>query len=305
MRRSLWVLLLISAVIALASCAAYEKSNKQRQVASVVAFLYPGAQEVPPPPDQVAVIKVPFRIGVAFVPDTADPTFRLPESERLRLAGLVRDAFAKYPFISQIEPVPSLYLEPGGGFANLDRIASLLRLDVIALISYDQVQHADANQWSMLYWTLVGAYVIQGDRYDVMTAVETAVFDIRSRQLLMRAAGTSNLKGSATMVGFSEASRTARNQSFEQALNMMIGSLHGEVKAFRERAPKDPRIRLELPPGYDPNATRPPSPAQPTTPPAGVKPGTGFPKPSCARIATSRASIACAAAGLSWSSPWA
>ncbi len=266
MRRGLWSLLLVSAVIALASCAAYEKSNKQRQVASVVAFLYPGAQEVPPAPDQVAVIKVPFRIGVAFVPDTADPTFRLPESERLRLAGLVRDAFAKYPFISQIEPVPSLYLEAGGGFANLDRIASLLRLDVVALISYDQVQHADANQWSMLYWTLVGAYVIQGDRYDVMTAVETAVFDVRSRQLLMRAAGTSNVKGSATMVGFSEASRTARNQSFEQALNMMIGNLHGEVKAFRERAPKDPRIRLELPPGYDPNATRPPVATQPAVP---------------------------------------
>jgi hypothetical protein len=70
------------------------------------------------------------------------------------------------------------------------------------------------------------------------------------------------------MVGFTEASRTARNQSFEQALNMMIGSLHGEVKAFRERAPKDSRIKLELPPGYDPNATRPPVASQPTTPPA-------------------------------------
>ena len=37
----------------------------------------------------------------------------------------------------------------------------------------------------------------------------------------------------------------------------MISKLHGEVKAFRERAPKDPAIRLVLPPGYDPNGTRP------------------------------------------------
>ncbi len=103
-------------------------------------------------------------------------------------------------------------------------MASLLRLDVIALISYDQVQHADASEWSMLYWTLVGAYVVHGDRYDVMTAVETAVFDVRSRHLLMRAAGTSNVKGSATMIGFTETSRAARNQSFEQAVNMMIGA---------------------------------------------------------------------------------
>jgi rhombotail lipoprotein len=266
MRRSFGAVLLVSVALALSACASYEKSNRQRQVASVVSFLYPGSQEVPPPSDTVAVIKVPFRIGVAFVPDTADPTFRLPESERLRLAGLVRDAFAKYPFISQIEAVPSLYLEPGGGFANLDRVASLLRLDVIALISYDQVQHADASEWSMLYWTLVGAYVVHGDRYDVMTAVETAVFDVRSRHLLMRAAGTSNVKGSATMIGFTETSRAARTQSFEQAVNMMISSLHGEVKAFRERAPRDPKIRLDLPPGYDPNAVRPaPTPAPPAS----------------------------------------
>ena len=37
----------------------------------------------------------------------------------------------------------------------------------------------------------------------------------------------------------------------------MISKLHGEVKAFRERAPQDPAIRLVLPPGYDPNGTRP------------------------------------------------
>ncbi len=260
MRRPLSTFLMLAAALALAACAATDKSNKQRQVASVISFLYPGSQEVPPAPDAVAVLKVPFRIGVAFVPDTADPTFRLPESERLRLAGLVRDAFAKYPFISQIETVPSLYLEPGGGFANLDRVAAMLRLDVIALISYDQVQHADASEWSMLYWTLVGAYVIRGDRYDVMTAVETAVFDVRSRQLLMRAAGTSNVKGSATMVGFTESSRAARTQGFEEAVNGMIASLHGEVKAFRERAPKDPKVRLELPPGYNPDAVRSASP---------------------------------------------
>jgi rhombotail lipoprotein len=257
MRRFLGFLLILTAALGLIGCASSEKSNRQRQVASVVSFLYPGSQEVPPTPNTVAVIKVPFRIGVAFVPDTAEPTFRLPESERLRLAGQVREAFAGYPFISQIEAVPSLYLEPGGGFANLDRVASLLRLDVIALISYDQVQHADASEWSMLYWTLVGAYLVKGDRYDVMTAVETAVFDVRSRRLLMRAAGTSNVKGSATMVGFTEASRSARTRGFEEAVNAMITSLHGEVKAFRERAPRDPNIRLDLPPGYDPNAARP------------------------------------------------
>ena len=245
--------------VALTGCASMEQSTKQRQVASVLTFLFPGTEAPPPPSDKVAVLDVPFRIGVAFVPDQADATFRLSETDRLKLAGQVRDAFAKYPFIREIEAVPSLYLEPGGGFANLDRVASLLRLDVIALISYDQVQHSGASGWSFLYWTGIGAYVIEGDQYDVLTAVETTVFDIRSRRLLMRAAGTSTLKGSATMVGFSEAARSARTKSFEDAVAQMIGNLHGEVKSFRERAPKDPMIKLVLPPGYDPNAARPPA----------------------------------------------
>jgi len=72
----------------------------------------------------------------------------------------------------------------------------------------------------------------------------------------MRAGGISNLKGAATMVGFSERAREARTRGFAEAMNDMIGKLHGEVKLFRERAPKDPSIKLILPPGYNPNAAR-------------------------------------------------
>ena len=247
----------LAASVALAGCASMDKGNKQRQVASVLSFLFPGDQAVIPVATQVAVIKVPFRIGVAFVPDTAKAEFRLSETERQQLAGRVRDAFVNYPFISTIEPVSSLYLEAGGGFANLERVAALLNLDVIALISYDQVQHADASGWSFLYWTGLGAYVIEGDRYEVLTAVECTVFDIRSRRLLMRASGTSTNKGKATMVAFGEKSREGRGQSFGEAMDQMIGSLHKEVQTFRETAPKNPMIQLILPPGYDPKAGAP------------------------------------------------
>lgn len=259
---------LLTALVAvgLAGCAGMQKESRQRQVASMLAYLFPGTAEPPSPSDAVAVINVPFRIGVAFVPDNADPQFRLSEADRLNLAGKVRDAFAKYPFIRDIEAIPSVYLESGGGFANIDRIAALLRLDAIALVSYDQVQHADASPASLLYWTGIGAYIVPGDRYDVLTVVETAVFDIKSRRLLMRASGTSNVKGSATLIGFSGQSREARLKSFEEAVTQMIGSLHGEVKTFRERAPTDPKIKLVLPPGYNPNAER-PAPAQPVPAP--------------------------------------
>jgi rhombotail lipoprotein len=257
MFKTRFFLIVTLVALAVTGCASMEKTTRQRQVASVLTFLFPGSEQTPPIPDQVAEIKVPFRIGVAFVPDNADPQFRLPESDRLKLAGEVRDAFSRYPFISEIVAVPSMYLEPGGGFANLDRITALLKLDVIALVSYDQVQNAGATGWSFLYWTGIGAYVINGDQYDILTAVETAVLDVKSRRMLMRAGGISNIKGTATMVGFSERAREARTRGFDEAIQEMISKLHSEVKTFRERAPKDPSIRLILPPGYNPNASRP------------------------------------------------
>ena len=256
MNRLLRILTAVIAVTALGGCASMEESSRQRQVASVLAYLYPGSGNVPTMADSTAEIRVPFRIGVAFVPDTSAAQFRLPESDRLKLATKVRDAFKGYPFIREIVAVPSVYLEPGGGFANLDRIADMLRLDVIALISFDQVQNAGATGSSFLYWTGVGAYFIQGDQYDILTAVETSVFDIKSRRLLMRAGGVSNIKGTATMVGFSEIARDARTRGFDEAMTDMIGKLDSEVNTFREQAPKDPNIRLILPPGYNPNAKR-------------------------------------------------
>jgi len=250
-------LLVALVAIAAGGCASMNKTTRQRQVASVLSYLYPGSEQAPPVSEKVAEIKVPFRIGVAFVPDNTNAESRLPETDRIMLAGKVGEAFKRYPFITEIVTVPSLYLEPGGGFPNLERIAALLKLDVIALVSFDQVQNAGATGWSFLYWTGIGAYVVDGDQYDILTAVETTVFHVGSRRLLMRAGGISNLKGSATMVGFSERAREARTRGFGEAMNDMIAKLHGEVKLFRERAPKDPSIKLILPPGYNPNANRP------------------------------------------------
>lgn len=249
---SLFVVLL--AAIVLGACASGVGSAKQRQVASVLNYLFPGTEQTPVVADKVAELKVPFRLGIAFVPDTTDPQFRLPENERQRLGGDVRNAFVRYPFIRDIVVVPSVYLEPGGGFANLEKAAALLNFDVVALVSFDQVQHAGASGWSFLYWTGLGAYVVEGDQYDILTAVETAVIDIKSRRMLMRAGGISKTKGTATMVGFEERAREARTKGFNEAMKDMTEKLQGEVKAFRERAPKDPNIKMILPPGYNPTA---------------------------------------------------
>lgn len=242
------------AVAGLAGCAGTRSGNRHRQVASVISFLYPGSEKPDLSNENIAELNVPFRVGVAFVPDTDRSELRLSEPERLVFAGRVRDAFADYPFIRQISTVDSLFLQPGGGHDNLDRIGAMLNLDVIALISYDLVQHADSTGWSFLYWTGVGAYLIEGDRYDVLTAVNCAVIDIRSRRLLMNASGTARDRGSATFIGVNEKTREARNRSFSSAIDQMIPALKTELARFREAAPQDPKIRLKLPPGYDPRS---------------------------------------------------
>jgi rhombotail lipoprotein len=228
--------------------------SDQREVASLLSFLYPGKEPPTAAPQAVTELKVPFRVGIAFVPDSApqarQASFALPETERRQLADRVREAFKGYPFIREIELVPSSFLQPGGGFDNLDRVAALMRVEVVVLISFDQLQHKAANRWSFLYWTGLGAYVVKGERYDIFTSLDVSVFDVKSRRMLMHAGGRSTVKGDATWVGFAERSRSARQRSFEQALGEMNTALHGEIAAFRARAQNDPTIRLILPPGY-------------------------------------------------------
>ncbi len=227
-----------------------QERSDQREVASLLSYLYPGKEPPTAAPQAVTELRVPFRVGIAFVPDSAPSAFALPETERRQLADRVREAFRGYPFIREIELVPSSFLQPGGGFDNLDRVAALMRLEVVVLISFDQLQHTAANRWSFLYWTGVGAYVVKGERYDIFTSLDVSVFDVKSRRMLMHAGGRSTVKGDATWVGFAERSRAARQRSFEQALAEMNQALHGEIAAFRARAQSDPTIRLVLPPGY-------------------------------------------------------
>ena len=71
----------------------------------------------------------------------------------------------------------------------------MFNVDVVVLLSYDQMQFSDNNRLSVFYWTIVGGYLVNGSQYDVSTLVDASVFDVASRQLLFRAPGTSQLKG--------------------------------------------------------------------------------------------------------------
>jgi rhombotail lipoprotein len=87
----------------------------------------------------------------------------ITEEQKLALAERIAGEFRGLEFVEHIELIPSAYLSMGGGFTNLDQIQAMYGVDVMALISYDQVQHTDEDWLSLSYWSIVGMYVIEGE----------------------------------------------------------------------------------------------------------------------------------------------
>ena len=245
MRKSLvWILAGI-ALLALQGCAGLGVRN--RQAASVVEYLYPASQP-PRPAETVARLKLPARVGIAFVP-AGRFGVRISAAERAAMLERVRDSFADRPFISRIEVIPDAYLRPGGGFDNLEQVARMFQLDIVCLLSYDQVQYAEDNAAAILYWTLVGAYVIPATRFSTHTMLDAAVFDVQSRRLLFRAPGVSELSGHRALAASSQFARVSLHDGFEQALARMVPALHDELDRFKDRVKGDATVQVEHRPG--------------------------------------------------------
>jgi rhombotail lipoprotein len=241
-----------------AGCHVFEGNKRQRHNSSLVDYLYPRGNHDRATKPSVPTLSLPLKVGVAWVPESTggkdqyrrdDPV--LTEARRKELAEAVIPHFKKYPFISSIEIIPTAYLTPGGGFENLDQLRALLGVDVIALLSFDQLQTTDSTELSLLYWTIVGAYLIPAEANQTHTMVDAAVFDIASRQLLFRAPGTSKSQGLATPVRTDERLRAKSDQGFVAASTNMVANLQLELAAFQQRIKEKPEtVRIVRQPGY-------------------------------------------------------
>lgn len=246
------LVLMLTLLVLLAGCSSlWFGGARQRQgvSGSLVDFLYPKG-EIPPPQDTtVPHLALPLKVGLAFVPGRDPATPGLSEAHKNELLGKVKAAFAGRPFIRDIMIVPDAYLRSRNGFETVDQVARLYGFDVIALVSYDQVVHSEATKASLLYWTIVGAYFIKGSQNDVQTFVDAAVFDVRTRKLLLRAPGIDRIESTSTLVNNAEALRKARQRSFDHALADMTRNLDTEVDLFRERIKTDRSVTVSQPAG--------------------------------------------------------
>jgi len=198
---------------------------------SLVEFLYPQGR-VPPRENSVPELHVPLRVGLAFLPARDGSAVGPDAALRQELLERVRQHFKDRKFVSEIVLIPDYYLKTGRGFEGLEATQRLYAVDLMALVSYDQVTHGDTNEWSLGYLTIVGMYVLKGNRYDVSTLVDLAVVDPASRSLVLRAGGTDVRHGSATLVSTASELRQKSGFGFSTAADQMIGHFDTALNEF-------------------------------------------------------------------------
>src|SRR5260221_799529 len=163
--------------------------------ASIVDFLYPNKER---PVEQACVptLSLPMDVGIVFVPEKMPyQESALTEKDKIELMERVAAQFKQYPFIRSLNPIPTQYLEPGGGFPNLEQVGTMFGVDVIAVLSYDQAQFTDTHQIGALsYWTLIGAYTVPAERNTTHTMIDAAVYHLPSHKMLFRAPGIARVR---------------------------------------------------------------------------------------------------------------
>ena len=260
MIRTIWLTigLVVTAAILVAGCDTFNGGGAHHRASNLYAYLYSG-QEGHVDAPTVPILSLPLRVGVAFVPMDSNgrnnysysDDLPFSESQKMDLLKQISGQFKQYPFVKSIELVPTAYLTPRGGFANLDQIRTMYGVDVMALLSYDQVQFTGEGILSITYWTIVGAYVVPGEKNDTKTMLDTAVYDIASRKLLFRAPGFGNVKGLATPINLSEQLRADSKKGFEEAATNLVANLKVQLAEFKERVTNAPtEYKIEYKPGY-------------------------------------------------------
>jgi len=247
-----------TAAVLAAGCDTFMGSREHHRATNLYSYLYSGQKEHVDTP-AVPVLSLPLRVGIAFVPAggggknnfSYSEDLNFSESQKTELMKQISGQFKQYPFVKSIELIPTAYLTPKGGFANLDQIRTMYDVDVMTLLSYDQVQFTDEGMLSLTYWTIVGAYVIPGEKNDTRTMMDAAVYDIASRKLLFRAPGIGNVKGSATPINLSEELRDNSRAGFEKAATNLVANLKVQLADFKERVTNAPtEYKVEFKPGY-------------------------------------------------------
>jgi rhombotail lipoprotein len=251
MRRRLFLLVallpLVTACSSLLFGAGYEKT-RQGASSSLVDFLYPEGDVPPTVDDRLPQLSLPLRVGIAFVPPAGDAA--ISAAEQQALMEHVAQAFRDREYVLSIEAIPEAYMRSARGVHGMRQVASLYDVDIMALVSYDQISFSGERDSAIMYWTIIGALVFKGNTNEVQTMIDTAVFDVSTAKLLFRAPGTFRQQRNATLMDNTRDLRKLRQEGFAGATDDMIVNLDGELAQFQDGIKQGERAQVAWRSGY-------------------------------------------------------
>jgi rhombotail lipoprotein len=243
-KKKLRLLAAASLALALSGCGILSGNEclfrcEEKRAAStpLVSFLYGSDQRVPGR-DEVVTLQLPIRVGLAFLPTrSGNPDEGPTPTERERILGSIRNSFSGLPYVSEIVPVPAYYFDVSrsDGMRQLEQLARLQRLDLVALVSYDQRTQVSENRRSFAYLTIVGALVVKGNHNETQTIIDMAVVEPMGRSLVMRAGGISSTANTVTAIDQPGALRKQQRLGFDQATEALIANFRTELTDFESR----------------------------------------------------------------------
>ncbi len=246
-------LLLMSTVcLALGGCellwhgGSYE-SVRQGKSSSLVDYLYPDGETPERPSAELPSLELPLRVGIAFVPSEYGQA--LAPVTRQALLDEVAARFRDRPYVSAIETIPDSYLKTARGKRGMQQVARMFDVDVMALVSYDQLSVSGERDSALLYWTVVGALMVKGNTNEVQTFIDTAVFDVDSTRLLFRAPGSHLVQKNSTLVDETRDRRNLQTEGFTLANRDMIVNLNHELEQLRTAVKEGQRAQVAWRPG--------------------------------------------------------
>jgi rhombotail lipoprotein len=223
MKRVVSVVLLASLVV-LSGCVMFSGDGgrvRRGHTTSLVEFLYPAG--APPPSNTIPELHVPLRVGLAFLPVKSGYGSTVPDAaQKLALLEQIRQRFSSRQFVSEIVVIPDYYLTAAKGYSGLAGVQRLYSLDLVALVSYDQLSRQEGNILSLGYLTIVGAYLLPGTNRETTTLVDLAVVDPATRSLVLRAGGTSSGWGMTTQAAADHSVHVASAAGFSAATAQLI-----------------------------------------------------------------------------------
>ena len=193
-----------------------------RKQSNLATFLFGGSE--PQNRAQKVPLTLPARVGVTFVPDDPAST-NIPETTKKEVIDAVRSQLAKHTkYVAMPQSIPPMYLIPKGGVNNLDQVARQFDVDVIVILGVNQFQKHERNPLAaFLDITIIGAFVIPGNKVDTSTVLEAAVYHVHSRALIFRTDGADEQSSRSSLFG-----------SFQTAQNDAVSSIEGASKKLVE-----------------------------------------------------------------------